>query len=690
MDNNLPLHNEFDAESQHPDLTVILPAYGEAENLRRLLPMIKGTIKELGISGEVIVVDAASPVDDTVDVCRQNRVICVPRQGGNNYGDALRTGIMASLGDCVIVMDADGSHNPDFIRTLWANRLDNDVVIASRYVQGGHTDNPFQLVLFSRILNWFFKLFVGIPVLDVSNSFRLYRGNIIRKIQLTRQHFDIMEEILVKIIWNDSSSPVRIIELPFQFEKRMGGKSKRNLVVFGLNFLFAMYHLRRFRVLVQNTAKITATSNNVQPKMPDGTKERKAELLAYIILGGFFLAVFFYYWKGYYQGLPYPYNTFLFIPSAKFSDYFDTLRRVKDLNPYLGNDVSIYYPFLNFVSYLLTLIPDVHQSYVIYSLLLTVIFAAINYQYLHSNDIVRSVVFVLVFSFLNYPVLFTFDRGNLEGLTFIFLLLFMFFFVREEYWSSAVFLAFAIASKLFPAVYLLLYLSKKKHKEFAFSIFLTAILTFAALLSFKGGLANNFGYLIKGENLNIPSVAVFLGDNNIVQRGVTLFTFLKVLLIETDKIDSVNMQYFLRIYMMIAIASLPVLGAYILFIEKDLWKKFTILTFAMLLLPQFSADYRLIYVFIPLLLFINVDEKRPLDKAYLILFGLLLIPKSYYYLTKIMSDSGTSDISVAVLINPLIMVLICTLIIGSGMNNWLKAQRISMATPIKMPNLRAE
>ena len=675
MDNNHPpLHNELDIESEHLDLTVILPAYGEAENLRRLLPAIKETIKGLGISGQVIVVDTASPVDDTVDVCCQNRVICLPRQGGNNYGDALRTGIEASLGDYVVVMDADGSHNPDFIGTLWANRLDNDVVIASRYVPGGHTDNPLQLVLFSRILNWFFKLFVGIPVLDVSNSFRLYRGNMIRKIQFTRQHFDIMEEILVKIIWNDSSSPVKILELPFQFEKRKSGKSKRNLIVFGLNFLLAMYQLRRLRVLVQNFVKKTTESGKVQPETPDRTKDRKVELLVYIILVGFFLAVFFYYWKGYYQGLPYPYNTFLFIPSVKFSDYFDTLRRVANLNPYLGNDVSIYYPFLNFVSYLLTLIPDVRYSYIIYSLIITAILVTINYHYLRSNDIVRSIVFVLIFSFLNYPVLITFDRGNLEGLIFIFLLLFMFFFMREEYWVSAVFLAFAIASKLYPAVYLLLYISKKKYKEFALSIFLTGILTWSSLLSFKGGFADNFGYLIRGENLNIPSVAVFLGNNNIVQRGVTLFTFLKVLLIETGKITSINMQSFLRIYMMIALVIFPVLGAYILFIEKDLWKKFTVLTFAMLLLPQFSADYRLIHVFIPLLLFINVEEKRPLDKAYLILFGLLLIPKSYYYLTKIMSDSGTSDISVAVLINPLIMIFICTLIVGSGVQKWLKTR----------------
>ncbi|MCJ7774412.1 MAG: hypothetical protein MUP22_14915, partial [Desulfobacterales bacterium] len=125
--------------------------------------------------------------------------------------------------------------------------------IASRYIKGGHTDNPWMLVLLSRILNKIFKLFVGIPVLDVSNSFRLYRGNLVRKLKLNMEHFDIMEEILAKIIWDHSSTSVNIMELPFQFEKRKSGKSKRNLIVFGLNFIFSMFHLRRFRVLVDKT-----------------------------------------------------------------------------------------------------------------------------------------------------------------------------------------------------------------------------------------------------------------------------------------------------------------------------------------------------------------------------------------------------------------------------------------------------
>ncbi|MCJ7774411.1 MAG: DUF2029 domain-containing protein [Desulfobacterales bacterium] len=419
------------------------------------------------------------------------------------------------------------------------------------------------------------------------------------------------------------------------------------------------------------------------------TKERKVELLAYIILIGFSLEVFFCYWNGSYQGLPYPYNTFLFWPSHKFGDYFHTFQAVEDLNPYLANKISVYYPFLNLAAYFFTLIPDIFQSYIVYSFSLAAIFIAINYYFLHSKDLVRSIAFVLIFTFLTYPVLFTFDRGNLEGLVFVFLLLFMFFFIREDYWISAVFLAFAISSKLYPAVFLLLFISKKKYKEFAFAIFMTAVLTLIALLSFEGGLANNIGYLINGENLKTRTFVMFTGNNNKVQRGVTLFTFIKILLIETGSIASVNMQNFLLVYMIIGFIGLLFLGAYTLCIEKVLWKKFAILTFAMLLIPQLSADYKLIHIFLPLFLFINKNDEKPLDIVYLILFGVLLIPKSYTFLTNTISDAG-NDISTAVLLNPIIMVLICALIIGTGMQKWVKNRRTANAKDANTFNLRIE
>lgn len=228
-------------------LTIMMPAYGESENLRLLLPKINKLTAELGVSSEIIVLDTQTPMDDTQDVCAENKVIWLPRTGGNLYGDAVRTGISACRGDYVITLDADGSHNPQFIRELWEKRLKADVIIASRYIPGGVTENPWLLVAMSRVLNIIFKLIVGIPVYDVSNSFRLYRGDLLRSISPTYANFDVLEEILAMIIWGRPDRSATILEVPFRFEQRKYGKPKRHLIVFGLQLMTALFKLRLLR-----------------------------------------------------------------------------------------------------------------------------------------------------------------------------------------------------------------------------------------------------------------------------------------------------------------------------------------------------------------------------------------------------------------------------------------------------------
>lgn len=229
-----------------PQLSIILPAYREAENLRELLPQLMPVAMSLDPHAEVLVIEAASPVDDTAKVCADHGARCISRLGGNYYGDAVRTGINASKGQFAIIMDADGSHDSEFIRALWEKRGHDSVTIASRYVAEGSTDNPFILVELSRILNFCFKVVLKMPVFDVSNSFRIYPGDVLRSLKLEYTHFDIQEEILAKLIWNKAYA-LKIQEIPFRFQRRIHGHSKRSLIVFGFAFVRAMLLLFRMK-----------------------------------------------------------------------------------------------------------------------------------------------------------------------------------------------------------------------------------------------------------------------------------------------------------------------------------------------------------------------------------------------------------------------------------------------------------
>lgn len=227
-------------------VSVAMPAYEEAANLELLLPRLIDTLTAMGVTWEILVVDTAEPRDATPEICERYGVRHVPRRGGDDYGDAIRTGIADSTGERVVIMDTDGSHGPEFIPTLWASRDAADVIIASRYVKGGSTDNPWLLVAFSRVLNAAFSVFVRLPARDVSNSFRLYRGDQVRAISLTSKHFDVQEEILGRLLW-ELDPPATVAEVPFQFKQRAEGTSKRSLFVFIGAFLAAMFRLRALR-----------------------------------------------------------------------------------------------------------------------------------------------------------------------------------------------------------------------------------------------------------------------------------------------------------------------------------------------------------------------------------------------------------------------------------------------------------
>ena len=128
---------------------------------------------------------------------------------------------------------------------MWEFREQYDLVIASRYVRGGRTNNPLILIFLSVAVNVVFRLILNLHCRDVSNSFRLYQGDQFRALRLECSHFDIVEEILIKL--NPGDRPLRIKEVPFTFQKRREGKTKRDLVAFALTYMVTLYRLHRIR-----------------------------------------------------------------------------------------------------------------------------------------------------------------------------------------------------------------------------------------------------------------------------------------------------------------------------------------------------------------------------------------------------------------------------------------------------------
>jgi len=225
-------------------ISVIIPAYNEADNLEELLPLLKTSVSSIGCPYEIIIVDTISPMDNTQEICTRYGVTYFNRENGNNYGDAIRKGIKEAKNKYFVIMDADGSHNPDDIKRMYAEALSGaNLVIGSRYIEGGDTHNGFILKLMSSIVNLSYRLVFKIKIKDLSNSYRMYESSYLKPINLECSNFDIVEEIIIKMNFADRN--IKMKEIPVYFNVRKYGKSKRDLKKFIVSYLLTMYKLHR-------------------------------------------------------------------------------------------------------------------------------------------------------------------------------------------------------------------------------------------------------------------------------------------------------------------------------------------------------------------------------------------------------------------------------------------------------------
>ena len=131
------------------------------------------------------------------------------------------------------------------IPELWRNRDKAEIIIGSRYVKGGATENPAVLILMSRVLNYAYQFAFRLPASDVSNSLRLYRGHQSRSLHLVSNTLISLRKYLIRLVSGRAHSTV--LEIPMTFEQRKAGESKRNLPAFMLSYLSSMKKMQRFR-----------------------------------------------------------------------------------------------------------------------------------------------------------------------------------------------------------------------------------------------------------------------------------------------------------------------------------------------------------------------------------------------------------------------------------------------------------
>jgi dolichol-phosphate mannosyltransferase len=223
------------------DLSVILPVVNEYDNLRVLIPRLGALLERAHLQFEILVVDGGS-TDGTQEnaVSLGARVLKERRPG---YAGALETGFSEARGDYLLTLDADLSHEPDFVAKLWRARTVADVIIASRYTRGGVAYTSLLRSVLSRALNFSLRRLLAMPVRDLSSGFRLYRREAVMGLTFEARNFEVLEEILVKAYAQGYS----ISEVPFTYFPRESGRSHARLLRFGADLARAALSLWALR-----------------------------------------------------------------------------------------------------------------------------------------------------------------------------------------------------------------------------------------------------------------------------------------------------------------------------------------------------------------------------------------------------------------------------------------------------------
>jgi dolichol-phosphate mannosyltransferase len=208
---------------------IVMPTYNESENLEKIV----GDILSLECGVSLLIIDDNSP-DGTGEIAdrlaEESPLVHVRhREGKRGLGRAYRYGFGEALAmgaDFVFEMDADFSHDPRYIPQFLTAMADHDVVIGSRYVKGGDTENWGLLrEVISRGGTAYARLWTGIKLKDTTSGYRCYRRNVLESIDFSRieasgYSFQVEMAYVCTLLGFD------IWELPIIFTDRRVGESK--------------------------------------------------------------------------------------------------------------------------------------------------------------------------------------------------------------------------------------------------------------------------------------------------------------------------------------------------------------------------------------------------------------------------------------------------------------------------------
>lgn len=220
-----------------------MPVFNEANTLEEIVTRVKS----VGLADEIVIVDDGS-VDKTPEILKKLgghagvRVLTHAKNMGK--GAAVRTGIQAAQGELVLIQDADLEYDPrdykkllDPIENNWA-----DVVYGSRFLGGPRRTTMFWHMIANKMLTFLTNLLYNNILTDMETGYKLFRRDVLEKIEIKSNSFDFEPEITAKIL----KQRARIFEVPITFNPRDYSQGKKIKIKDAFAAVWALFWYRFF------------------------------------------------------------------------------------------------------------------------------------------------------------------------------------------------------------------------------------------------------------------------------------------------------------------------------------------------------------------------------------------------------------------------------------------------------------